>query len=106
MWTCRMYRARPRTKPFIGSTSASPPRSSPSTSSFIRTLGGTLFMALVSSGPCKGRSLDCLQEGTNASRFYREFRPSPVHDREDAASLYQWYDLGSRTPPRHVWRTR
>jgi hypothetical protein len=66
MWTCKMYRASEQTNPFIGSTApTSVPRRIPSTSSFIPTLGATLFMALVSSGPCQGR-VSC-----TASRGYQ-----------------------------------
>src|ERR1700674_3736166 len=48
-----MYCANCRTNPAIGVSDdgASDPRNRSSTSSFSRTLGGTLFMALISSGP-------------------------------------------------------
>ena len=55
MATCSMYRARRPTKPTIGGSSGTrigaAPRNRPLISSFKRTLGGTLFMALISSGP-------------------------------------------------------
>src|SRR6516225_9841604 len=54
MATCSIYRAVPRTKPSIGTSPSSwstlCPCRSASTSSFMRMLGGTLFMALISSG--------------------------------------------------------
>ena len=69
-------RDRP-TKPAIGASFASGagpvPCSNPSISSFKRTLGGTLFMALISSGPATNGAHGLLhQEDTNASLLLQE----------------------------------
>src|SRR5712691_6810312 len=61
MATCSMYRASRPTKRAIGASSgvavAAVPCNRPSISSFNCTLGGTLFMALISSGPASTEPL-------------------------------------------------
>jgi Thioredoxin like C-terminal domain len=73
-----------------------------SISAFTRTLGGTLFMALISSRPRDQRSRLWLgnQEDTNASCFYREFRTSPAFDNHYWPALY-FVDARGRVREHH-----